>query len=855
METSHAAAETLVSIIIPVYRGRPYLGEAIDTALAQSWPWIEVIVVDDGSDDNGATQEIARGYGNRIRYIRKENGGVASALNAGIEAMRGRYFSWLSHDDRYHPRKVELQMERMRQLEMPAIIFGDYDVIRPDGSTDFSVWIGNGFESGKSIWAVLEGRINGCTLLIPKECFDACGTFDERLPTTQDYRLWFEMARRYPFIHVPGALVQHRVHEKQGSKTTRHIEEANLLWRFMLAELSSDETCAAAGSELAFAIRNLEYLRKSALHGARYAAENWLRRLARERETALVWADDGEGSGPDSAAGLIEEIGCRVAELFVIDVADTASNSVRLHQRHGLRPRTLVRCRADGLMPTLFDLADQIRSETLILSAPGFPLSRTVIQRSLERLWKGDAELILHRNTETSSANSWPASLLGAAISRPALAKFARQAAATDWASALSTAVAVTAAEDIYVAVRPSGQAAPKRTTGKLSAKPTGRGTLLICLHALGGGTAVYAELVAAMARKSVDVIFLWGRDQRIALSAGGARHAELKFDRSDGLDDVIDILRPWQVARADVMHCIGIENHIEELLARLGVPFDITLLDYHTIARTPHLTAADGVFIGEAAAADKEHEIWRSTPLPVLTKAERRIAPSRHTAAAFARIRPDLQIIPAQIPEPNDPHRFAPLPVRPVGDESLQILVVGDVVKHKGASMAFETATLAEERGLSLTFHLLGRGGAPAGISTPSNLHLYGGFEQDELNELVCMTGAHLAWLPFAAPETYSFALSDVLLQGLPVLTVGVGAIAERLDGRPFSWVLDPDDATAEGYLEWLVRLRSDRLQTPPRWRSLEGLPPLHRDFYRTDYLQPLLERRAGPQPSAKSA
>ena len=96
-----------VSIIIPVYNGANYLKEAIDCALNQSYQNLEVIVVNDGSCDEGATRSVALSYGDRIRYFEKENGGVSSALNLGIREMRGEYFSWLSHDDKYEKDKLQ----------------------------------------------------------------------------------------------------------------------------------------------------------------------------------------------------------------------------------------------------------------------------------------------------------------------------------------------------------------------------------------------------------------------------------------------------------------------------------------------------------------------------------------------------------------------------------------------------------------------------------------------------------------------------------------------------------------------------------------------------------------------------
>ena len=107
----------MVSIVIPVYNGANYVREAIDSALAQTYKNVEVIVVNDGSKDDGATERICLSYGNKIRYIQKENGGVSSALNMGIKNMKGEYFSWLSHDDKYEIDKIEKQISCLNECE------------------------------------------------------------------------------------------------------------------------------------------------------------------------------------------------------------------------------------------------------------------------------------------------------------------------------------------------------------------------------------------------------------------------------------------------------------------------------------------------------------------------------------------------------------------------------------------------------------------------------------------------------------------------------------------------------------------------------------------------------------------
>ena len=118
-----------VSIIIPVYNGKNYMKEAIDSALAQTYQNIEIIVVNDGSTDNGATRKIAESYGNKIKYFEKENGGVSTALNLAIEKMSGDYFSWLSHDDRYYKNKIESQIEYLKKYDENTIIYTDYDLM------------------------------------------------------------------------------------------------------------------------------------------------------------------------------------------------------------------------------------------------------------------------------------------------------------------------------------------------------------------------------------------------------------------------------------------------------------------------------------------------------------------------------------------------------------------------------------------------------------------------------------------------------------------------------------------------------------------------------------------------------
>jgi len=269
----------LVSIVIPVYNGANYMREAIDSALAQTYDNIEVVVVNDGSRDEGETDRIAQSYGDKIRYFSKENGGCASALNLGIEKMQGEYFSWLSHDDRYLPEKIAHQVEVLRGLnDRDTIIFGGYDLINEKSARTGTVRPDSILPAEKlniPLLPLLRGLVHGCTLLIPRKYFDAVGLFDINLPSTQDYALWFDMFRVAPLHFDPQILVQSRVHPDQGThRIEKHIEECNALWSGFLNKLTTDEMISMSGSRHGFLAEQARFLANTPYSEAKQLATN-----------------------------------------------------------------------------------------------------------------------------------------------------------------------------------------------------------------------------------------------------------------------------------------------------------------------------------------------------------------------------------------------------------------------------------------------------------------------------------------------------------------------------------------------------------------------------------------------------
>lgn len=255
-----------VSIIIPVYNGENYMKFAIDSALAQTYSNIEIIVVNDGSKDSGITEKIALSYGHKIRYIKKENGGVSSALNCGIKNMTGDYFSWLSHDDVYAPQKIEKQIEALSKANsMNAIGICNWDTIDKDSNLIKAEKMMN--EKGIYDWKyaqmyALKQGIHGCTLLIPKKYFSTVASFNEDLRYCQDTLLWFQLfLSGISLVFCDYVGVHSRVHANQLTQTGSALyhQDAKKLGDIIIPELLDKST---RQNNFLF-----EYAKEEATHG------------------------------------------------------------------------------------------------------------------------------------------------------------------------------------------------------------------------------------------------------------------------------------------------------------------------------------------------------------------------------------------------------------------------------------------------------------------------------------------------------------------------------------------------------------------------------------------------------------
>jgi glycosyltransferase involved in cell wall biosynthesis len=214
-----------VSIVIPVYNAEKYLQECIDSCLKQTYQNIEIIGVDDGSTDNSG--KILESYSEKIKIIKKENGGTPSALNAGIKIMNGEWFKWLSADDVLYENAIEVlvkEAESQGERAKSFIFYSSYDII-DENSNVIGEFIEPNYKNLNSLQRntiLLDHYIgNGSTSLIHRSIFDRYGVFDESIGFKEDYEFWLRccLINDCRLYLIPHKLAKYRIHETQLTRT------------------------------------------------------------------------------------------------------------------------------------------------------------------------------------------------------------------------------------------------------------------------------------------------------------------------------------------------------------------------------------------------------------------------------------------------------------------------------------------------------------------------------------------------------------------------------------------------------------------------------------------------------------
>jgi len=196
----------MISAIVTTYNRPDLVREAIDSALAQTYEDLEVIVVDDGSTDE--TPEVLASYGDRIRVVTKPNGGVASARNAGIRASSGELLAFLDDDDIWLPEKTAVQAAYMAEHPEIGICYTDcarFNEHGELGDPDRKPLTGRVFTEFVENYFIIFS-----TIVVPRAAIDRVGMFDEEYLRQDDLDFMARILEHYPAGYVDEKLIRRR---------------------------------------------------------------------------------------------------------------------------------------------------------------------------------------------------------------------------------------------------------------------------------------------------------------------------------------------------------------------------------------------------------------------------------------------------------------------------------------------------------------------------------------------------------------------------------------------------------------------------------------------------------------------
>lgn len=205
-----AVINDLISVIMPTYNHAHFLGDALQSALKQSYRAIEIIVVDDGSTDH--TRAVVERFGERVRYLWQENRGLASARNRGILAARGEYIALLDADDFWEPTYLETVQRVLASQPTLGAVYTGLQFVNSKGERLTQRCVTT-VPSDQLYERLLDGEFFApSAVLIRRACFTAVGLFDEALRASEDWDMWLRVAQVYGFAGIAQPLLNYRVH-------------------------------------------------------------------------------------------------------------------------------------------------------------------------------------------------------------------------------------------------------------------------------------------------------------------------------------------------------------------------------------------------------------------------------------------------------------------------------------------------------------------------------------------------------------------------------------------------------------------------------------------------------------------
>ncbi|MBN1674484.1 MAG: glycosyltransferase [Kiritimatiellae bacterium] len=235
-----------VSVIIPTYNRADFIGRAVDSVLGQRYPNVELIVVDDGSTD-GTRARIAAAYGERVKYIGRENGGAPKARNEGFRASTGEFIHFLDSDDYLLPGSIEKKAAILAADPQIDWVYSDY-YVSTDGRqlspSPFPDRLRRELETMTDIFDVTllkRGLANTDTAMMRRRCIEEAGGFDERLEGLQDCEFYLRIAKHFRVKFINEPLAVYVIHGGERIQRRRDPYKAILAYTEIVKERFPDD--------------------------------------------------------------------------------------------------------------------------------------------------------------------------------------------------------------------------------------------------------------------------------------------------------------------------------------------------------------------------------------------------------------------------------------------------------------------------------------------------------------------------------------------------------------------------------------------------------------------------------------
>jgi len=251
----------LVSIVVPCYNQGNYLRQAVESVLSQDYPRVELIVLDDGSNDD--TPEVLASYAGRFHYESQANMGQAATLNKGWRMSKGEILSYLAADDFLLPGAVARAVETLVANPEIVLSYCDYNRVDPQSHV---IWRVRTQEF--SYWNLSVGLVcqPGPGVFFRRDAFERAGFWNETLRHTPDFEYWLRLGLEGGFLRIPEVLAAYRMHASSQSLAAASPQLADEMVRVISShfrnpklptEIARDEPQAMSNAHVVSARQHL----------------------------------------------------------------------------------------------------------------------------------------------------------------------------------------------------------------------------------------------------------------------------------------------------------------------------------------------------------------------------------------------------------------------------------------------------------------------------------------------------------------------------------------------------------------------------------------------------------------------